>query len=111
MKRARDIFGNAGRITNFRRPFGQRREHGAEVHFLKRLAVQHGLIGLSDKQDHRRGILKRGVHTDRGVGGARPARHKTDTGLARQLAKGFGHVGGPAFLTAGDQLDLITRVI
>ena len=54
VKGPRDIFRDAVGIADFRRPFRQRREHGAEIDFLKRLAIQHGLIGLPDEKDHRR---------------------------------------------------------
>ena len=108
---AREIFGNAVRIADLRRPFGERGEHRPEIDFLEGLAVQHGLIGLADEEDHRRGILKGRVHADGGVGGAGPAGDEADAGLARELAKGFGHIGRAALLTAGDEPDRIARVI
>ena len=111
MKSAGDIFGYAIGIADFGGPFRQRREHGAEIDFLKRLAIQHGLIGLPDEQDHRRGILKRGVHADGGIGGAGAARDEADAGFAGQLAVSLRHIGCTAFLAAGDQANDIARAI
>ncbi|MNQ95219.1 hypothetical protein D3C85_1107680 [compost metagenome] len=51
------------------------------------------------------------MHTHRGVGGARPAGHEADAGLAGQLAVGLGHVGGAAFLPADDEVDDFAGVV
>jgi hypothetical protein len=73
---------------------------------LKRLAVDLVARHLADQHDHRRRVLKRGVHTDRGVAGTGPAGHQEHTGLAGQLAVGLGHERGATFLAAGDEADL-----
>ncbi len=46
------------------------------------------------------------VHPGRRIGGARPPRHKADTGLAGELALGFGHHGGAALLAAHGHADV-----
>ncbi len=51
------------------------------------------------------------MHTDAGVGRARPARHEADAGAAGELAVGLRHVGGAALLAAYDEADLLAHVI
>ncbi len=46
------------------------------------------------------------MDADRGVAGARPARHQEHAGFAGELAIGLGHERGAAFLAAGDEADL-----
>ena len=87
-------------------PFGKRRVHLAKIDLLKRLAVDLVARHLADQHDHRRRILKGGVHPDRGVAGAGSARHQQDARFAGQLAIGFRHECRAAFLAAGDQADL-----
>ncbi|MNL15555.1 hypothetical protein D3C87_1365460 [compost metagenome] len=104
---ARDEFRDAVGAVDLRHPLGHLPEHPAVVDFLERLALHEIVAHLADKQDHRRGVLERGVHADAGVGGAGAARDKADAGLAGQLAIGLGHIGGAAFLAADDRLDRI----
>src|SRR5207302_8180222 len=66
---------------------------------------------LADEDHHRRGILEGGVHADRAVGGAGPARHEEHARLAGELAVGLGHVRGAAFLAANDELDLLPQIV
>jgi hypothetical protein len=47
---------------------------------------------LADEQDHRRRVLERGVHADRGVRGARAAGDDRDPRPAGELSVGVGHV-------------------
>jgi hypothetical protein len=101
-----DELGDALAEVDLRHPFGQRREHPAEIDLLKRLAVELVARHLADQHDHRRRILKRRVNADRRVAGARPARHQQNPGPAGELAVGLGHEGGAAFLAAGDKPDL-----
>ncbi len=55
---AGDIFGNAARVVDPRRPFGDRREESGKVDFLKALAVLVGAVEVADEQDHRGRILE-----------------------------------------------------
>ena len=106
MEGAADEFRDARRVVDLGRPFGDRREHAAVVDLLEGLAL--GLIAghLPHEQDHRRRVLHGGVNADGGVAGAGAARDETDAGPARQLAGGLRHIGGPALVPAGDQLDI-----
>ena len=106
MEGAADEFRDARRIVDLGRPFGDRREHAAVVDFLERLAL--GLIAghLPHEQDHRRRVLHGGMNADGGVAGAGAARDEADAGPPGQLAGGLGHIGGPALVAAGDQLDI-----
>ncbi len=106
-----DIFRDAGGVVDLRHPFRHRTEHAAEIDLLERLALHLVARDLADEQDHRRGILERGVDADRGVGGTRAARHEADAGPARHLAVGLRHVGGAAFLPADDEPDLVAGVV
>ncbi|MND46572.1 hypothetical protein D3C80_374480 [compost metagenome] len=104
-------FRNAPGVVDLHHPLGQRCVHGAEVDFLEGFAVALVASHLADEEDHRRRVLEGRVHTHRGVGGARPAGHEADAGLAGQLAVGLGHVGGAAFLPADDQVDGFAGVV
>ncbi len=107
---ALDHFHRALRALDLGRPFGQAAEHFAVVDFLKGAAAAVGQGDLTDEQDHRRRILMRRMHADRGVGGARSARDHADAGASGQLAVGFGHVGGAGLVAADDDLDLVSHV-
>ena len=102
---ARQVFGDALGAVDLRHPLGHLAVHAAVVDFLERFAVDEIVAHLADEQDHRRRILIRRVHADRGVGGARSARDEADARLARQLAVGFSHEGGAAFLAVDDEAD------
>ena len=101
-----DQLGDALGHVDLRHPFGERREHLAEIDLLKGFAVDLVARDLADQHDHRRRILKRGVDADRGVAGAGPARHQQHPRLAGELAVGLGHERGAAFLAAGHETDL-----
>ena len=60
---------------------------------------------LADEEDHRRRVLEGGVHADRGMAGAGPARHHRDARPARELAVGLRHVGGAGLVARVDQPD------
>ncbi len=92
--------------VDLRHPFGERRVHLAEIDLLEGFAVDLVARHLADQHDHRRRILKGGMHPDRGVAGAGAARHQQHAGLAGQLAVGFRHERRAALLAAGDQADL-----
>jgi hypothetical protein len=106
LKRLVHQLGDALGHVDLRHPFRERRVHLAEIDFLKSLAVDLMARHLADQHDHRRRILKTGMHPDRGVAGAGPARHQQYPGLAGQLAVRFGHKSRTAFLAAGDEMDL-----
>ena len=92
--------------VDLRHPFGERRVHLAEIDLLEGFAVDLVARHLPHQHDHRRRILVRRVHPDRGVAGAGAARHQQYAGLAGQFAVGLGHKGGAALLAAGHQADL-----
>ena len=94
-----------------RDPLRHLAEHPAVVDLLERLALDEVGADLADEEDHRRRVLERGVHADRGVGRAGTARHEADAGLAGELAVGLGHVRGAAVLTRDDELDRVARVV
>ena len=102
---ARHVFGDAVGAVDLRHPFGHLAVHAPVVDFLERFAVDEVVADLADEQDHRRRILVRRVHADRGVGRAGAARDEADAGLAGQLAVGLGHEGRAAFLAADDEAD------
>ena len=79
------------------------------VDFLEGFAVALVAGDVADEQHHRRRILERGVHADRCVGGARPARDEADAGPAGQLAVRLGHEGGAALLAVDDEADAARR--
>src|SRR3569623_2015886 len=106
LKSARHEFGYALRIVDLGHPFRQRREHLPVFHFLKRFAAAKRAVDLPDEENHRRRILHRGMHADARMRGARPARDEADAGAAGQLAVGFGHVGGRAFMSGDYDADV-----
>ena len=109
--RPRDDFGYARDIIDFHGPF----DHGAKNRFviqlLKGLAPLHLGAHLAHQQNHRRAILHRGMHPDRGIGGPRPARHHANARLARQLAMGRGHKGRAALVAAQHIIQLALGVV
>ncbi len=99
------VFGNAARIVDLRNPFRELAEHAPIVDLLERFPIEMLARALADEEDHRRRILKRGVHADRRVRRAGPARGERDAGPAGQLADGFRHVRGRGFVPADDGAD------
>jgi hypothetical protein len=102
------------RVLDLRGPLGKTTEDLAVIQLLERLTADLVGIHLTDEQDHRRGVLLRGVHGDARVGRTRPPRDEADPGLSGQLAIGLRHVRCAAFLTADVQaqrvLDVVHRV-
>ncbi len=76
MNSAGNIFRNAFGLANLRRPLRERRKHGLEIDFLKRLTVLHVPRDLAHEQDHWRRVLLGNVHANSCIGCARAARHK-----------------------------------
>ena len=108
---AGDDLGDAVGVVDLGRPLGQRAEGGAVVDLLEGLAAAHRPGDLADEEDHRRRVLLRGVHADRGVGRARAAGDEGDAGGAGQLAPGRGHEAGAALLPVRHQPDAVGHVV
>jgi hypothetical protein len=108
---ARDEFGNARAVVDAVGPLGERREHRAEVDLLEGLAPAEVGAHVADEKDHRRRILERGVHPDRGVRCARAARREADAGTIGELAVRFGHVGRARLVAAGDEPQAIAHLV
>ena len=88
-------------------PTGAGPEHGAVVHLLKGFAVS-GIAGnIAHEENHWRGVLKGGVHTDGCVGGTRRTGHKAQARASAELAMGFCHKRCPALLAVDDKLNLV----
>ena len=100
---AGDIFGDAPRILDPRRPFGDRAEEGGKVDLLEALAVAVAARDVADEQDHRGRILEGDMDAAAGVGRAGAAGDEGDARAAGHLAVGVGHVGDAAFLPADDR--------
>ena len=66
---------------------------------------------VADEENHRRGVLERGVHAHRGLGRARAARHEAQSRAAGELAVGLGHVRRPRLLAADHELHLVLHVV
>lgn len=90
-ERAVHVFGDARGAVDLRHPFAELPEHAAVIDFLEGLALDHVIADLAHQHDKRRGILKRRLHADAGIGGARPARDHADARPACQFAVRFGH--------------------
>ena len=97
-----DDFRDTVGAVDLRRPFGQPAEHADEIDLLERLAAEMGARHLSGQQDHRGRILKGGMNADAGVAGPGTARDQANPRPPGQLAMGLGHVGGAAFVAAGN---------
>ncbi|CFP48377.1 Uncharacterised protein [Bordetella pertussis] len=108
--RPMDEFRDALRVVDAGHPLGHLAVHPAVVDLLEGLPFGHVGAHLADEQNHRCRVLEGGMHAYAGVGGARPARHEADAGLAGQLAIGFGHEGRAALLAADSQPDVLRIV-
>ena len=101
-ERARHVFRNTLRAIDLRRPFGNASIHAAIVDLLKRLAILKIAADLADENNERRRVLLRGVDADRRIRRAGTAGDEDDARAAGQLAVGFRHVGGAAFMPTDD---------
>ena len=108
---ARNELGNAIGAIDLRHPFRHRTEHAPVVDFLKRLALHEVAPDLPDEENHRRRILKRSVHADRGVRRAGSTRDEAQARRSRELAVRLGHVRRAALVTTGDQIDPVPRAV
>ena len=104
MKRVTHVLRYAIGAIDLCHPLRHLPEHAAIVDFLEGFALDHIAADLADEQNHRRRILKGGVHADRRIAGPRPAGDKADARLAGHLAVRVCHVGGTAFVTTHNQL-------
>ena len=107
----RDVLGYSLRAVDLRCPLRDVTVHLAVIDLLERLAVDHVGADLADQQDQRRGILRRRMDADGGVGRAGPARHEGDAGAAGELAVGLGHVRRAALLPADDERQPVGDVV
>ena len=103
--RARDIFGDALRIVDPRRPFARRAEESGEVELLKSFPIAHAARHIAHEQDHRLRILHGDMDADAGIGRTRTARDEADTGPPSHRAIGTGHESRAPFLAAGNDVD------
>ena len=111
MKCARDVLRNPLGVFNLRDPLRQRPEHLPVVHLLKGFPIGGGSRDLAHEQDHGGRILKRGMHSNRGVGCTRTAGHKTDARAPGQFAPSLGHVGSAALLAASHQTKTVFNIM
>ncbi len=111
VKGTRNVLGQSVGVLDLAHPLGEaeraRAEHLAVVDLLEGLAIALRARHLANEQDHRRRILKRGVHPDARVRRPRAAGDEADAGSACELALRLGHEGGPALLSAGDEADSV----
>ena len=102
-----DHFGHAVGAVDLRDPFRHLPVHSAVIDFLKGFALGVLAVDLADEQNQRSRILECSVQADARVGRARTARDEADAGTARELAVGFRHVRGAAFLAADHEFDVV----
>ena len=105
-----DVFRYPCRIVDLAGPFGELAHHPTEVDLLEGFAFGHAARDLADEDDHRRGILARGVDADARIGRPGAAGDEADAGPPGQLAVGFRHIGRAALLAAGDDADPVAHV-
>src|SRR5690606_2430870 len=110
MEGAADELGDAVSTVDLGDPLADRPEHATIVDLLEAFPLDHMGPDLADEEDHRGGILERGMQANRRVARAGPSRDKADPGPPRQLAIGFRHIGGAALLPADDELDRTVAV-
>ena len=75
------------------------------VELLPGLASAKRARDLADEEEHRRRVLAGGVHADRRLGRARPARDEADARSPRELADRFRRVRRALLVAAGDEPD------
>ena len=90
--------GGGGGVVERHDLLGGAAEPGVDVEFLERLpaAVRHR--DEAHEQDHRGGVLVRGVDGDEGVGGTGTTGHHGHARKLREPAFGEGHEPGAAFV-------------
>ena len=111
LERARDELRDARCTVDLRNPLDHRTEHAAVVDLLECLTLGELVADLADEQDHRCGVLERGMDADRRVGGTGAARDERHARLAGQLRVGIGHEGRARLVARDDQLDHLARVV
>ena len=99
------------RIVDLDDPLAQRVEKPPVLDLLERLAIRVSARHLPDEQHHRSRILGRVVEADGRMAGARTSGDHDHAGSTGELAVGLRHVGGTAFVPAGDRRDCGARVV
>ena len=99
------------RVVDLHHPLAQRLQEPPVLDFLECLSIGMSALDLADEHHHRSRILRGVVETDRRVAGTRPARDDDDARPSGELAVGFRHVRGTAFVPAGDRRDRVARVV
>ena len=92
--------GGGGGVVERHDLLGGAAEPGVDVEFLERLPAAVRDRDEAHEQDHRRGVLVRGVDGDEGVGRTRTPGHHGHARKLREPAFGEGHESGAA-LVAG----------
>ena len=105
MERVRHELRERGGVLDLDDPLRRLAEQARVVELLERLAAAVSPRHLPDEQDEGRRVLEGGEDADRGLRGARSARHEADAGSARELAVGLGHVRGTRFVAGDDEPD------
>src|SRR5512135_2734796 len=111
MERVAQVLGNTLDALDLRHPLRHLTVHAPVIHLLEGFAIREVAPDLPDEHQHRRGVLERGVHAYRAVGGAGSACHEEDPRLSGELAVGFGHVRCTALLAADDELQPVAHVV
>ena len=109
MERLAHELRDAGRVVDLHHPLAQRLQEPPVLDLLERLPIRVPAVDLADEQHHRSRVLGGVVQTDRRVAGAGPAGDHDDARPPGELAVGFRHVGGAAFVPAGDRRDGVAR--
>ncbi len=100
-----DVLGDALRRVDLPRCLRDPPEDPRVVEFLPGLASAKRARDLADEEEHRRRVLAGGVHADRRLGRARPARDEADARPPRELADRFRRVRRALLVAAGDEPD------
>ena len=111
MKRLAHELWDPCRVVDLHHPLAQRLEEPPVLDLLECLAIGVSTLDLADEHHHGCRVLRGGMKPDRGVAGARSPRDHDDAGPPGELAVGFRHVGGAAFVPAGDCRDGVLRVV
>ena len=111
MKRLAHELRNSSRVVDLRHPLAQRLEKSPVLDLLERLPIRMPALDLADEHHHGGRVLRGVVEADRRVACAGTTRHHDDAGPAGELAVGFRHVRGAAFVPARDCRDGAARVV
>ena len=104
-ERLRHVLGDPVGAVELPRRLRDTAEDLRVVELLPRLAPAERPRHLADEEDHRRGVLLRGVDADRGLGRAGTAGDEADPGPARQLPVRLRRVRRALLVAARDEAD------